>query len=47
MNRFTVLFDPGLGEGIEIGQDLGPRARLAEVGDAVLQRLLQHQGEEA
>jgi hypothetical protein len=34
------------GEGVEIGEDRGPRGALAEGGDAALQLDLQHQGEE-
>jgi hypothetical protein len=40
----SVLFDLGFGQGVEVSEDLGPRT---EVRDAVLQRLLQHQGEKA
>jgi hypothetical protein len=44
---FAVLLDLGLGERIQIGDVFRPRAGAAERGDAVLQCLLQHQGEEA
>src|ERR1700753_243899 len=45
-----VLFDLGLGQGVEVGEDLGPGRPwrgFADRGDAVLQFLFQHQGEEA
>src|SRR5450631_3126745 len=51
---FAVLFDLGLGQRVEIGQNGGPRIAwravavgLAEVRDTVLQLLFQHEGEEA
>lgn len=53
---FPVLFDLSLGQRVEIGEDLGPRlslrgvavsGRLADVGDALLQFLLQDEGEKA
>lgn len=43
----VILFDLGLGQRIEMGEDFGPRSRLAEVRNAVLQCLLRHEGEEA
>jgi len=43
----AVVPDLGLGERIQIGDDFRPGAGAAERGDAVLQCLLQHQGEEA
>jgi hypothetical protein len=50
------VFDLGLGQRVEVGENIGSGAalrcvtvggRLADVGDAVLQFLLQHLGEEA
>ena len=42
---FAVLFDLRFGRRVEIGEDVRPGTRMAERGDAVLQLLLQHQGE--
>src|SRR3974377_2474117 len=44
---FAVVLDLGLGQRVEIGDDLRPGTRAPKRGDAVLQRLLQHQREEA
>jgi hypothetical protein len=41
------MLDLGLGERIQIGDDFRPGAGAAERGDAILQCLLRHQGEEA
>src|SRR6202034_2513411 len=46
----AVLFDLGLGQRVEVGEDLWPGRAwrgFAHGGDAVLQFLFQHQGEEA
>src|SRR5437660_12873279 len=43
----AVLLDLGLGQRVEISDDFRPRAVAAERGDVVLERLLQHQREEA
>ena len=42
----VVVGDLGLGQRVEIGEDLGPRAGAAERGDALLQLGLQDEGEE-
>ena len=42
----AVVLDLGFGQRVEMGDDLGPRACSAERGDAVIQRLLEHEGEE-
>src|SRR6478672_4464116 len=42
----AVLGDRGLGQCVEIAEDLGPGADLAERGDTVLELDLQHQGQE-
>ena len=44
---FAVVLDFGLGQGIRIGDDRRPGAHAAERDDAILQRFLQHQREEA
>src|SRR3974390_208800 len=44
---FVVLLDLGLGERVEIGENVRPGALATEVGDARLQLLLQDEGEEA
>src|SRR5258705_12452277 len=44
---FAVVLDFGLGQGIQIGDDRRPGAHAAERDDAILQRFLQHQREEA
>src|ERR1700686_4886150 len=44
---FVVLLDLGLGERVEIGENVRPGALATEVGDALLQLLLQDEGEEA
>ena len=44
---FAVLFDLRFGQRVESGEDVRPGTRMAERGDAVLQLLLQHQGEKA
>jgi hypothetical protein len=43
---FVVLLDLGLGERVEIGDNVRPGALATEVGDALLQLLLQDEGEE-
>src|SRR5208337_3333533 len=43
----AVLFDLGLGERVEIGDDVGPGDAGAGAGEAVFQLLLQNEGEEA
>ena len=43
----VVLLDLGLGERVEIGKDVRPRALAAEIGDALLEFLLQDESEEA
>ena len=43
----TILFDLGLGQRIEIGQDFRPRAFTAEFGDAVFQGGFEDEREEA
>ena len=43
----AVVLDFGLGERVEIGDDLGPGACAADRGDPVIQRLFEHEGEEA
>ena len=49
LEALAVLFDFGLGERVEVGDDGGPRGAGAIVrrGEAVLQLLLEHQREEA
>src|SRR6516165_10694155 len=42
---FVVLRDLGLGERVEIGKNVRPGALATEVGDALLQLLLQDEGE--
>src|SRR5271166_1571881 len=42
---FTVLFDLGLGQRIEIREDIRPRTRMAERRNAVLQLFFQDKGE--
>jgi hypothetical protein len=42
-----IGFDFGLGERVEIGDNIGPGALATEVGDALLQLLLEDEGEEA
>jgi hypothetical protein len=32
---FAFLLDLGLGQRIEVGEDVGPRSRMAEIGGAV------------
>src|ERR1700731_255680 len=44
---FVVLLDFGLGERVEIGENVRPGAVATKVGDALLQPLLQYEGEEA
>ena len=44
---FAVVRDLGLGQRIEIGDGLRPGAGATERGNAILQRFLQHQCEEA
>ena len=43
----AFVIDLGLGQGIQIGDDLGPGAGSAERGDAIFQRRFQHQRQEA
>jgi len=43
----AVLLDLGLGQRIQVGDDLRPGTRAAERRDAILQRFLQHQCEKA
>src|SRR5208282_2897623 len=42
----TLLLDLGLGQRVEIGEDLGPRAVAAECGDAIVQGGLEHESQE-
>src|SRR6202158_4670433 len=44
---FVVLLDLGLGERVEVGENVRPGALATKVGDALLQLLLQDEGEEA
>src|ERR1700687_5837659 len=44
---FVVLLDFGLGERVEVGENVRPGALATKVGDALLQLLLQDEGEEA
>src|SRR5262245_16990814 len=44
---FAVVLDFGLGQRIQIGDDLGPGARATERRNTVLQRRLQHEREKA
>src|SRR5208282_761602 len=56
IKRLPSLFDLGFGQRVEVGENIGPGTvvsgvavggRLGGIGDAVLQLLFQHEGEEA
>jgi hypothetical protein len=46
-HQAAVVFDLGPGHRVEVGDDLRPGTGASERRDAVFQRLLQHQREEA